>query len=433
MGHHDMTSDLLSPRRVLVLYHWGDPSRAMRPAIQQHLHVLDVSPAQHQILYHDVAQGVPGWLTRIGFDAIILHTTLLCLRWSSLYAPAREDLRWLGARDCVKIALPQDEYDHSEVLDEWLDEMGVSVVGTVFDESVRSVLYPKMNGRARFLRCLTGYIDEANAARCKGDLRPIAERPRDIVYRAAHLPYWFGSHGQLKHDIAGVVAERAQAIGLSCDISTRSEDVITGDDWYGFLASGKTIIGCESGSSVLDRRGEVQARIRAWLDAEPGLSFSDVSRRLPSGWDDYRFFALGPRHLEAIVTRTCQVLIEGDYDGVLQANRHYLPIRRDLGNLDEVLHMIKDHALLEATAARAYEEIYESRKYTYGALAGLLDAELAAAPPRASVVPWACVTGLHTGSALLWRVCQPIVSFVKRLHPRRIRDWVRRRLSRGEA
>ena len=40
-----------------------------------------------------------------------------------------------------------------------------------------------------------------------------------------NLPYWFGSHGQLKTRIAQVVRERAQKHGLVCDLSTRQRQL----------------------------------------------------------------------------------------------------------------------------------------------------------------------------------------------------------------
>jgi hypothetical protein len=413
-----MERESMAPRRVLVLYWHHDPSQPLRPAIAQHLHVLDSSPYRHQILYHDVGAGVPRLLRRLRFDAIVLHTTLLCYRWSTDFARVRNTLGWLASCDCLKIAMPQDEYDHAEVLDDWLADLRVSVICTNFAGNVRPLLYPRTHSQARFVQCLTGYIDERVAAARSKRWRPIAERPLDIVYRASQLPYWFGSHGQLKHEIAGAVAERAAALGLRCDISTRDDAVITGNQWYAFLGSGKAVIGCESGSSVLDRRGAMQARIRGILARHPDFAFAQVKRLLPAGWDDYRFFALGPRHLEAVVTRTCQVLIEGEYDGVLRPVRHYLPLRRDLANLDEVLHMVRDHALLEATATRAYQDIYESGKYTYGGLARTLDEELATASARPRLLPWRCAILQHWTWLLPRRILRRARVFAKRLRSR---------------
>jgi hypothetical protein len=358
-------------QRILVLYWWYDGE--MRAAVQHHLQALNYSETQHKVIYYNTLNGIPSWLGYLDFDAVIIHNTLLCWRWSTTASEWKNSLNWIRNLNCVKIAIPQDEYDHSEVLDEWLSDLGISAIFTNFDENYRQLLYPIMSNKATFYRCFTGYIDDLAAKQYADRLPSMKARLYDIVYRASHLPYWFGSHGQIKYEIADIVAQRALVHRLKCNISTRYEDTITGNQWFDFLASGKTIIGCESGSSVLDRRGEIQSQIQHLLKENPHLSFAEVSALMPAGWDDYRFFALSPRHFEAIITKTCQILVEGEYDGVLEADRHYIPLKRDFSNLDEVLEKVKDTNLLEEIAERAYQEIYLSGKYSYKSLAIALD------------------------------------------------------------
>lgn len=350
--------------RILVLY-WHRGPGEMRLAVQQHLHALDAAPGDHRIRYCNAVDGVPARLKYAEYDAIVLHTTLLRLRWHEQFYLLKWRLRWLNGRECVKVALPQDEYDHSEILDEWLYELGVNVIFTTFGERWRSVLYPIMSDRAAFHRCLTGYIDAETARACQARLIAPERRPVDIVYRATRLPYWFGGHGQLKHRVGEVVEQRARRHGLTVDISTSVDDTIVGRRWLEFLQSGRAVIGCESGSSVLDRRGAVRSQVRNLCAERPSLSFEEVGRRMPSGWDDYRFVAVSPRHFEAVITKTCQILVEGHYDGVLKPGAHYLPIKHDFSNVEEVLDQIKDHRLLGRIADRAYEEIHLSQRYTY--------------------------------------------------------------------
>jgi len=363
--------------RLLVLYSYPTDQQ-LRRAVRDHLHALD--GGAERIVYHNAYAEPARRIRGLEFDGVVLHTTFLCERWSDNFAEVRRRYAWVGDLPCTKVALPQDEYDHSEVLDEWLAELGVSEVFTVFGEDVRPILYPTLHERASFRRALTGYIDEKMASRCAPRLRPVTQRKLDIVYRATKLPYWFGSHGQLKHRIAEIVGARVNAHGLRADISTRWEDTIFGAAWLDFLLAGRVVIGAESGSSVLDRRGEVRGRIRELLAAQPQLSFEDVARELPERWDSWTFFAVSPRHLEAVVTKTTQVLVEGTYSGVLEADRHYIPLRRDFSNLDEVLERLHDHRLLQETADRAYEEIYVGGSYRYGDFAAAIREALDAKP-----------------------------------------------------
>jgi hypothetical protein len=358
-----------SKQKILVLYWYNVPFERMRLAIKQHIKVMESSKKQYTITYHNVFNNTSPIKTS-EFSAVILHNTFLCMRWSYLFYQLKWELNWIKDIQCTKIAIPQDEYDHSEVLDEWLYEMGVNYIFSNFCEEQRKILYPIMSNRIPFVECLTGYIDSANYIRSS---IPLNQRKMEIVYRASSLPYWFGSHGQLKQDIAIIIRNAAQLQGLQTDISTQNLDTITGSKWLDFLSSGKTVLGCESGSSVLDRRGEIRTKIQSLLRDNPAMTFTEVSREMPAGWDDYSFFAISPRHFEAVTTKTCQILMEGSYNGILKPNLHYISLRRDFSNIDEVLDKISDLHLLKRIIEQAYEDIYASGKYTYEKFALQID------------------------------------------------------------
>jgi hypothetical protein len=270
---------------VLVLY-WHPVGTPIRAAIYHHLHTLDHGSRRHEVWYVNTFRPSPHWLRYMPVDCVILHTTLLCLRWSEFFEGIRRDLVWLSDLSCPKIALPQDEYDHSELLNEWLVELGVSDVFSVFEGPNRDLLYQRLGGRAAFHKCFTGYVDEATACEVSKKLVPISARPLDVVYRASQLPYWFGSQGQLKDRIGAVVLERALDRGLRTDISTRVEDTILRERWFDFLMSGRTVLGCESGSSVLDRcRGNASPHPpNAGTEARDGVRGSESSDTDRLGW-----------------------------------------------------------------------------------------------------------------------------------------------------
>ena len=376
--------EAIAPRRVLVLYWTPRASGTIRAAIRHHLEAIKQGPSNHAVTFWNAFDGGGQLLRRGKYDAVILHTTLLCLRWFDNFPQWRRRLSWLNDLDCLKIAMPQDEYNHSQVLDEWLRDLGVDHVFSNFGADLRPLLYPYMSQHAKFQGAFTGYIDQNVATRLEGRLSTAAHRPVDVVYRATHPQYWFGSLGQLKYLIGERAQVEAASRGLSSDISTNTDDAILGDEWFDFLASGRVVVGCESGSSVLDRRGEMQASVKAYLREHRGATFDEVSDHMPQGWDSYRFAAVSPRHFEAVITKTCQVLISGRYDGVLVAGRHYLAVRPDFADLGDVLEAACDPAVASEFADRAYEEIYRSGKYTYRALAEQIDSVLESRAPVAS-------------------------------------------------
>src|SRR5690606_9448857 len=110
-----------------------------------------------------------------------------------------------------------------------------------------------------------------------------------------------------------------------------------------------------------------------WLKEKPDLTFEEASARLPDDWDNHEFFAIGPRHFEAVMTKTCQVLIRGHYSGVLQADKHYIAIEDDFSNLDAVLETLKDDQYVQNMVDTAYKDIACNEAYTYKAFAEQLD------------------------------------------------------------
>ena len=379
----------MSPKTVLVIY--AHPQwEKMRQSTWQHLHTLDNNPTKHNIVYYNAFDDLPppeeGWWTLEGtpqrmpaklrstcFDVVILHNLFLCYRWTGeTFYLWKEHFNWIGELDCAKLAIPQDECDHPHRLDEWLFDWGFMGIMTNFHPRQRQYLYPLLAEQADYYYCCPGYIDEKVAKSYRNKLSPIAERRVDIVYRAKHLPYWFGSHGQLKWIVGEVLAQHAPKHGLKVDISSKPEDTLY-EDWYDFLASGRAITGVEGGSSVANWRGEIQEQITFMLEKEPDLTFEQVSKRMPPGWDSYDLFLTGPRNFEAVITKTCQILIEGEYQDVFEADTHYIPIKRNFSNVDEALEKLKDHRYVQDMVDRAYGDIYLSGKYTYRSFATLME------------------------------------------------------------
>jgi hypothetical protein len=155
------------------------------------------------------------------------------------------------------------------------------------------------------------------------------------------------------------------------------------------------VIGTESGSSAIDPVGAIRAFEAGWRAEHPEATFEEFSALQEPGWDDYDFTAISPRLFEAAQTKTCQLLVEGAYDGILEPETHYIPLRRDFSNLGEALARIRDPAETEAMAERAWEDLIVSGSYSYGAFAAHVE----------SVVDELAAGRVHAGqrSAAAWR------------------------------
>lgn len=81
-------------KRILMLYWYPVPLHKMRLAIRQHLQALEKSDQEHQVVYHNV-YGNTQRPKDLKFDAVILHTTFLCMRWSDRFYRLKLELDWI--------------------------------------------------------------------------------------------------------------------------------------------------------------------------------------------------------------------------------------------------------------------------------------------------------------------------------------------------
>src|SRR6185312_1013880 len=128
-----------------------------------------------------------------------------------------------------------------------------------------------------------------------------------------------------------------------------------GDAWISFLADARYTLGAPSGASLLDRDGKITRCVEEYRAAHPGASFEEVEAHCFAGMDgNLRLSAIGPRHIEACATRTCQILVQGDYNGLLQPDVHYLSVLPDLSNLSVVFARLGDEVLRKKIVERAF-------------------------------------------------------------------------------
>lgn len=272
----------------------------------------------------------------------------------------------------LKALMKQDEQYRTNRIVEYLSTNRFDVLTTcVSPEHVRRVYPEDVLGDLRIVHALTGYVTESLAGLRH---RPTQNRPVDIGYRGSEQPFYFGRLAYEKRSIGDVVEAAAKARGLRTDISSRWEDRFMGRRWFDFLRRCKATLGLESGASVFDYDGKIEEQCNEYLRAHPGASFEEVYAEILEPHDGVTFYnQISPRHFEAAACRTLQILYEGHYSGIFEAGRHYLSLRRDHSNLDEVLDRALDpheHARLTETA---FDDIVANDAYRYDAFVAELD------------------------------------------------------------
>jgi hypothetical protein len=371
MKRHDHISlaGMRASKKTIVVFYSARQGVPLRAANLAHL-LCWGRYSKHRVVYVNVAYAVP-WtlLDRIKIDAIIFDTIFLSMHWSPAYFMERSALvlRVRGL-NCPKIAVVQDEFINTDYVVDFLKAIDVTDVLSCATAADWPTIYAGLDpSRVRFRTVLTGYVDETKIERLIDD--PSHSRPIDIGYRAWANPFWLGEHGRKKVRIGEVFKARAEERGFRIDINNpASTDFLIGDAWFDFLRRCRCVLGVEGGASVLDRDGTIKVRVEKYLSMHPDATFEEVRQKCfaKDEWS-ISLAALSPRHFEAAMTRTCQVLLEGEYNGVLAPWRHYIPVKSDFSNLDRVLDVIADGRKVREIAEQAYIDLIESRRWSYRA------------------------------------------------------------------
>lgn len=356
-------------KTILVLY-FTRGVYPLRSTIHSHLYCWQ-KYSKHRIVYVNVALGFPERLLgRLGIDVIIFHTMFLSMRWTpAIFKRQVSNCYYLKGLSCTKIVIPQDEFLHTEMLNDFCNEFGVTHILTNSKEKDWHNIYGRIDrNRVKLRTVLTGYLDPDTVRTI--DKLKARNNPRDIDvgYRAWKAEYWLGAHGMHKTRIAEIFQRAATRHELQSDISLEEKDVISGNAWFDYLLRCKSTIGVEGGASLLDRDGQVKDRVATYLRSNPAATFEETrSHCFPNEDGKLDLACVSPRHLEACATGTFQFLVEGAYNGILIPLRHYMPIKADYSNVDAALKIFSEPERMHQMTSTAYAEVVASGKWSYPA------------------------------------------------------------------
>jgi hypothetical protein len=264
----------------------------------------------------------------------------------------------------LKVAFIQDEYRTVDATVERLGEMKFDVLFTCVPETEIEKVYPSEKLPAlRKISTLTGFVP---AELAKRKVPPVALRETDIGYRARVVPFWLGKLGAEKWQIAPRFEQHCAGSGLKLDVKYREEERLYGEKWIEFLLRCKALLGVESGASVFDFTGLIQRQVDEHIFSHPDATFEEVHQRFLARHEGkIHLNQISPRAFEAAALRTAMVLYEGEYSGVLKADLHYIPLKKDFSNVREVVRRLKDVSSLEQMVERTYREIALNPLYSY--------------------------------------------------------------------
>lgn len=359
-----------SKGNLLVVY---AAHQTFTATVQEYLEAF-ATYSEFEIFYADGALDTQSDYDFERFDAILVtYSIRLC--YETYISPhfAQKLAQYRGP----KALTIQDEYENTELARQWIEKLGFDLVFTCVPDVYVEAIYPKSRfPKTKFVNVLTGYVPEKLVSWPR---RPIAQRKKWIAYRGRSLHPVYGLLGLQKFKIGQVMKKACDDRKAPHDIAWGEGDRIYGDHWYEFLESARATLATESGSNIFDFDNSLRKRVDAKLSWSPKTPFEKIYNDFLKEHEGRvaRMNQVSPKIFEAICMGTALVLLEGEYSGVVKPWEHYIPMRGDFSNVDEVMNALSDVGRLQEMADRAYRDVVESGYYSYRAFVRLVDSEIA--------------------------------------------------------
>lgn len=72
---------------------------------------------------------------------------------------------------------------------------------------------------------------------------------------------------------------------------------------------------------------------------------------------------ISSRHFDAIGAKTCQIMFPGNFNGILEADKHYISLNSDFSNIDEVMKKFRDYDYRSRMVNETHDYIMSSHTY----------------------------------------------------------------------
>lgn len=272
-----------------------------------------------------------------------------------------------------KILMIQDDYDNTEKTRKEIERLGIQTVYTVVPQEYINQIYPQTRFvNVNFFNIMTGYISEE--MKNYPNRIPMNKRKYIIGYRGRNIGYWYGNLAREKLEIGIKMKNICIDRGLNVDIEWEEDKRIYAEQWLKWLSSCKATLGTESGSNIFDDKGKLKKLVKRILKKYPDISYKEVFEKYLKPYEGViKMNQISPKMFEAISLKVALILYEGEYSGILKPNKHYIVLKKDFSNIEEVLEKLKDDEYLQELVDNAYTDIMSNYKLSYKWLIEYID------------------------------------------------------------
>jgi len=355
--------------RLLVLY---AARFASIGAIRDYLEGFQAH-SRHEVFFMEAGDGAIPQTAHEPFDAVLVN--FCCrLHYGSLFSDACE--AFVAGFSGIRIVVLQDEQENTLAVRKRVAHMRPHILFTTLPPEAWPIVFPDdVFGETKIVRLLTGYARQRSLPHDL-NLAPLAQRRLTLGYRVTPHVWRWGKLGRLKIEVGQRFHEACLRRGIPADIAWTEEAKIYGDNWLRFNASCQGVLGSESGASIFDWHGDLQRQETQFRYARPGATCEGFLSEVIEQEVSFDTGQVSPRVFEATITRTPLVMVEGKYAGVLREEEHYLAIKRDFSNVENILDRMSDLESLQNMVDRAYSHLIESGMFSYAVMSREIDKEI---------------------------------------------------------
>ena len=344
--------------KVLFLY---NGTELYTPCVYEHINSF-AKYSNHKIhfLHHDKDSSDD--INFKIFDCIGIHYTIRMPFHENYISTLYEEK--IKNFNKLKFLFIQDEYENLLLTKKKIKELKINLVFTVIPEGKTEAIYSKKEfPNTKFINVLTGYVPDQ---KLDIEIKAPSLRPIFCGYRGRKLSVKYGELGFDKVRIAKIVKSYCQKKNLSCDIEIDEKKRIYHQDWLKFLSQCRSVLGTESGSNIFDFNGNLDLIIQNFTYMNPNASSDDIYKKLLEPLEIKNFMnQISPRIFEAIKYRCALVLFEGNYSGIIKPEKHYISLKKDGSNIEDVFRLLQDDSYVNSMTDQAYKDIIDTQNLSY--------------------------------------------------------------------
>lgn len=175
-------------------------------------------------------------------------------------------------------------------------------------------------------------------------------------------PIWIGDND--RSNVILRVKEVLNELNFKNDIYLDGKNLVS-NDWALFLNKSLGTIGAESGTYFLDKYGEKIAIAKQMFNKNKLINLNDLFEKIYSdnSIEVKSAKCISPRHFEAIGTKTCQLLLDGEYNNLLIPDIHFIKINKNLDNLKDAIMRLLDYEERTNIVNCSYRYVYLNHTY----------------------------------------------------------------------